>query len=284
ENILEQIRSMPETLHKQNFADPKSLAAEIAGKNKPLKIALDYDGTLFPIVRVAATAIPDHDLRQIIRDLALVSDLNIVSGRPMDELRSWFAGIGVKLHAEHGAVSDEEGLRPSVTTAETQTFDRLSAAVHLIAKKFPGTRVERKLFSCCFHYRNAEEHDGLEASEAFKTLVKNEFPMLEVMSGKKAVEARFPHLHKGIVVKRLSEDGIESCLVAIGDDRTDEDMFEAVPETGFSVVVGGHPSHARFRLRDSEDVRALLQELGKILSLAQEPRDSREFPMKQGLR
>ncbi|RYZ48989.1 MAG: bifunctional alpha,alpha-trehalose-phosphate synthase (UDP-forming)/trehalose-phosphatase, partial [Proteobacteria bacterium] len=40
ENILEQIRSMPETLHKQNFADPKSLAAEIAGKNKPLKIAL----------------------------------------------------------------------------------------------------------------------------------------------------------------------------------------------------------------------------------------------------
>jgi trehalose 6-phosphate synthase/phosphatase len=46
--------------------------------------------------------------------------------------------------------------------------------------------------------------------------------------------------------------------VAIGDDRTDEDLFAALPEGGVGIHVGPGPSVAELRLRDPEACRALL--------------------------
>ena len=266
ENFLGQLRSTPSPLHKQKFESPRRLAAEISNQPGPLKITLDYDGTLFPIVRVPATAIPDQELRKILGDLSKLCDLHVVSGRPMPELKNWFAGLNIRLHAEHGAISEDDGAR--ITPQQAASLESLSQALARIADKYPGARVEKKIFSSCFHYRACNSHDGAEASDEVRNLVGRDFPQLEVMDGKKAVEARFPDLNKGIVIKDLlSLDG-DACVVAIGDDRTDEDMFAAVPEHGFSVVVGGHPSGASYRLRDSEDVRQLLSELTKLLKNA----------------
>lgn len=266
--FLSQLRSTPSSIHRQHFESPKALAAEIAQKQRPIKVTLDYDGTLFPIVRVPATAIPDQELRKILSELSRLCDLHIVSGRPMHELKSWFAGIKVHLHAEHGAVS--EGREDRVTAAEVHAMTELSSAMCKIAAQYPGTRVEKKMFSCCFHYRNANQHDSQKSCAELREAIARDFPSLQVLEGKKTVEARFPHLHKGMVVKDLlksnHDERSETCLVAIGDDRTDEDMFLEVPADGFSVVVGGHSSHARYRLRDSEDVRVLLNELGLLLN------------------
>jgi trehalose 6-phosphate synthase/phosphatase len=47
-------------------------------------------------------------------------------------------------------------------------------------------------------------------------------------------------------------------VVAIGDDRTDEDMFAAVPADAITVRVGPGASAARYRVADPGEVRTLL--------------------------
>jgi trehalose 6-phosphate synthase/phosphatase len=49
----------------------------------------------------------------------------------------------------------------------------------------------------------------------------------------------------------------------MGDDYTDEDMFEALPRQAYSVRVGRGMTKARFSLATTADSRALLRELAK---------------------
>jgi trehalose 6-phosphate synthase/phosphatase len=49
--------------------------------------------------------------------------------------------------------------------------------------------------------------------------------------------------------------------LAIGDDRTDEDLFSSLPEDALTVRVGRGASVARYHLPDVSAVRALLRAL-----------------------
>ena len=82
-------------------------------------------------------------------------------------------------------------------------------------------------------------------------------------------------VNKGLVAKRLlstmQETGMSPDFVlCIGDDRSDEDMFESISNTPYSsslpsppaifaCTVGQKPSKARYYLDDTVDVLALLQ-------------------------
>jgi trehalose 6-phosphate synthase/phosphatase len=50
-------------------------------------------------------------------------------------------------------------------------------------------------------------------------------------------------------------------VLAIGDDRTDEDLFVSLPPAAISARVGPGPTRARFRLDGTAAVRGLLQML-----------------------
>ena len=58
-----------------------------------------------------------------------------------------------------------------------------------------------------------------------------------------------------------SERLASTTVLAIGDDRTDEDLFAAVPGDGITIRVGPGPTRARFRLESVAAVRALLRSL-----------------------
>jgi trehalose 6-phosphate synthase/phosphatase len=51
-------------------------------------------------------------------------------------------------------------------------------------------------------------------------------------------------------------------VLAIGDDRTDEDTFGAMPPEAYTVKVGGSPrSRARYSIASSAEIRQLLHRL-----------------------
>jgi trehalose 6-phosphate synthase/phosphatase len=50
-----------------------------------------------------------------------------------------------------------------------------------------------------------------------------------------------------------------SAVVAIGDDRTDEDLFVSLPAEAITVRVGPGPTRARYRLEGTSAVRAVLR-------------------------
>jgi trehalose 6-phosphate synthase/phosphatase len=76
----------------------------------------------------------------------------------------------------------------------------------------------------------------------------------------------------------LSRRPPPALIVAFGDDRTDEEMFAALPPTGISLHVGSGASLATRRLRNPQAVRRFLAAL-----LDETPAPSKEaVPVQRG--
>ena len=84
----------------------------------------------------------------------------------------------------------------------------------------------------------------------------------EVLEGKKVIEVRLRGVTKAAVAHRLRAEALpNTAVVAFGDDRTDEDLFRALPPSSLTIAVGPGPSGARFRVNDYRAVRHLLSTL-----------------------
>jgi trehalose 6-phosphate synthase/phosphatase len=85
---------------------------------------------------------------------------------------------------------------------------------------------------------------------------------LHAVRGHKSIEVRLVWADKGAVLDRIEEAGsVDGFRLAIGDDRTDEDLFERLPADAWTVHVGKGPSRARFCLPHFWSVRSLLEQL-----------------------
>ena len=82
--------------------------------------------------------------------------------------------------------------------------------------------------------------------------------------GAQVLELRRPGSTKALAVDpSVAEPGV--LAIALGDDRTDEDLFGALPPSGLSIRVGQGPSRAGFRLGSVAEVRILLHGLAERL-------------------
>jgi len=84
---------------------------------------------------------------------------------------------------------------------------------------------------------------------------------LQILEGDKVVEVKNMEVNKGTAVTRWLEHYSPDFILAVGDDRTDEDIFSVIPEEAITIKVGGRGSRARFNVQSCNDVRALLESL-----------------------
>ncbi len=231
-------------------------------------VLLDYDGTLVPFVGEPAQARPGHLAVSLIRRLARdpANHVVIISGRDHTTLDDWLGSLPVHLVAEHGYLSREpgKGWRP-VKTALGDWKQRLRPILALFADRLSGAMVEEKEYSIVWHYRNAEAGQAdifaHELADNLNALTGN--VDVQVVQGNKAIEIRLSGVNKGTVAEDMISRGSYDFILAIGDDTTDEDLFAVLPESAYSVKVGGARSRARFNCRDVRDVHNLLSLLAE---------------------
>jgi trehalose 6-phosphate synthase/phosphatase len=230
-------------------------------------LVLDYDGTLVPFANIPQRAAPTPDLLRVLSTLA--ADPNntvaIVSGRRSRDLDRWFAAIeNLWLIAEHGAELKPAGAR-SWEPLRPQASSEWKATVTPILEHFidrtPGSFLEEKEYALVWHYRMTEPEFGQWlANELVSTLeamlAETE---LRALRGNKIVEVKPVWANKGEAFAHLeaAQPGLDFML-AVGDDRTDEDLFERIPDGRWTVHVGAGPTRAAFVLPDVQAVRALL--------------------------
>ena len=235
----------------------------------PLAILLDYDGTLVPIAETPDEAQPDGDLLQLIDALADRPNTSVlmVSGRSRDALDAWFGALPIELWAEHGV-----WFKPPRADVWAATIDDVGgqwleiarARMEAFARTTPGAFVELKTSSVAWHYRRAARGFGAAQARELRIALSRELADLpaDILEGKRVVEVRPRSATKAAVVSHLlARPNPPSLLVAFGDDRTDEEMFTALPRTAISIHVGGGASLATHRLRDPRAVRAFLAAL-----------------------
>ena len=233
-----------------------------------LLLLLDYDGTLVPFTPTPELARPDAEVVSLLRALAARPDteVHLVSGRPQQTLEEWLGDLPIWLHAEHGFVSRDPETRHWIPAAEPGGAWRepVLAMLRETTQRTPGSLVEVKAAALAWHYRMADQEIGARRANELRLhlnqLLSNQ--PVEILAGSRVLEIRPYGVHKGRIVPPLSPERLAATtILAIGDDRTDEDLFNALPPEAITIRVGPGTTRARFRLDGVHAVRQLLHSL-----------------------
>jgi trehalose 6-phosphate phosphatase len=219
-------------------------------------LALDFDGTLAPIAATPEEASVPRKTARLLARIASLDGISIavVSGRSIVDLKTKieFPAVFVGNHGleiESPAFSfthpRADSFRPAIAQASwdlRQTFQCVRAVA-----------VECKSLGVTVHYRGASEELRPWVRQAAEFTIQSYGGDLRCVPALQAVEIR-PRLgwNKGSAVRRiLRGSGVPAPLViCAGDDRTDEDLFDAVPRA-VSIRVGErNRSKARYYAHD----------------------------------
>jgi trehalose 6-phosphate synthase/phosphatase len=243
----------------------EALANRLADTDAML-LLLDYDGTLVPFAATPDLARPDPGLVALLGAAAARPDteVHVVSGRAREALDHWLGHLPVWLHAEHGFWSRAPDSKEWMPAAEPGGSWRepVLAILRDITARTPGSLIEVKAAAIAWHYRMADPETGARRANELRlhlNQVLSNQPV-EILPGHRLLEIRPYGIHKGRIVAQLSAERLSStAVVAIGDDRTDEDLFAALPPDAVTIRVGPGPTRARFRLDGIPAVRSLLR-------------------------
>ena len=221
-------------------------------------LALDFDGTLAPIVPrpEEATLLPaaGHALAALAdRADTLVA---IVSGRGLDDVRARVNEPRAFFAGNHGFEIEGPGVRHRIDAAERLRPEFLATTQRLRDElsEVEGAEIEDKGVTVSVHYRRVRDprlaERVREASER-----EAERSGLRVTHGKRVVELRPPvDWHKGRAVDFLIDalSGEQRLYpVFIGDDVTDEDAFRAVQARGGMAILVGDDGQPRDTVADA---------------------------------
>ncbi|CAN1138293.1 Alpha,alpha-trehalose-phosphate synthase [UDP-forming] 6 [Linum perenne] len=251
-------------------------------------ILLDYDGTLMPQGSIDKS--PSSKTIQILNSLC--RDKNnivfLVSARSRATLTEWFSQIeNLGLAAEHGyffrLMRDVEW-EMCVPAADTSWKQIAEPVMQLYTETTDGSTIEDKETALVWCYEDADPDFGScqakELLDHLESVLANE--PVTVKSGQNIVEVKPQGVSKGIVAKRLlstieDKQLTPDFVLCIGDDRSDEDMFEVITSSMagmstsmnprsevFACTVGKKPSKAKYYLDDTAEIVRLMQGLASV--------------------
>ncbi len=242
--------------------DPAALAQRLRGF--PAFLFLDYDGTLVPIASRPAQATFDDDGRALLRALAGMFPVAIVSGRARAIVRSLVGVPSLYYVGNHGLEISGPRVRRNVAVPARWRRDLATFLGAIEADAPSGLVIERKGVTASVHYRLVSIEDRSRWLPALRRRLAAWAAggRLYLVRGKAVYELRPPlDWDKGAAVRWLiSRPGMtDRTPVYLGDDTTDENAFRAVRADGVGVLVGRpRRSAARYRLAGPAAVRRLL--------------------------
>ncbi|KAH6801928.1 trehalose-phosphatase/synthase 9 [Perilla frutescens var. frutescens] len=258
-------------------------------------IFLDYDGTIVPQSSIINS--PGSEVINVLDSLCNDSSntVFIISGRGRTSLSNWLAPCEkMGLAAEHGYFmrpnkdSDWESLASDLDWKEI-----VEPIMKLYTETTDGSSMEIKDSALVWHHRDADPDFGsCQAKELLNHLenVLTNEPAV-VKRGQHIVEVKPQGVTKGLAAEKvlsvmINDGKTPDFIMCIGDDRSDEDMFESIlsaasalslptsPEV-FACTVGQKPSKAKYYLDDTADVVRLLQ--GLAIACNPKPRHSTQY-------
>jgi len=251
--------------------------AAIAGDPGRALIALDFDGTLAPIVSEPSAARPQPGALSALRRLATaVGTLAIVTGRPASatvELGG-LAGIpGLIVIGHYGWERWEDGelTSPPPPPQVARARERLPGAL-AEAGAPDGTWVEDKNHALVVHTRRTADPEAALALLAQPLADFADQTGLDSKPGRLVIELRVRGVDKGAAITTLAAERDPAAVLFAGDDLGDIPAFEAVHalrDTGRAGVavcsasgeVTGLAAHADLVVDGPAGITALLVRL-----------------------
>jgi len=244
-------------------------ATELVRRAERPLILLDYDGTLQPHVKIPSQAVPSERVRSLLAQSARLARTYVVSGRPASVLEAWLGDLGLGLVCEHGLALRHPG---GTWSAPPALDDRLlDEVVEPLFRDFyertPGSRIERKAASLAWHYRGSDPKLGAWRAHELVNQLEGRLSgqPYSALLGSRVVEVRHVNMTKAAAVTAILAANVEcDAVLCAGNDRTDEDMFQAVAASRLPAVViyvGGLNTSAEFFVETPVELLDRLEEL-----------------------
>jgi trehalose 6-phosphate synthase/phosphatase len=168
---------------------------------------------------------------------------------------------------EHGVWLSENGADfYKLENVKNDWMDKIRPVLESFVDRTPGSFIEEKNYSLAWHYRATDPDFGqkraTELGTVLTSLIANDD--LSVLQGNKVVEIKSSNVNKGRAAMRILSRKDYDFIFAIGDDWTDEFMFQELPEDAITVKVGRVKSHARYFVDGIGNVRELLKCFAKL--------------------
>ncbi|OIW19269.1 hypothetical protein TanjilG_20394 [Lupinus angustifolius] len=262
-------------------------------------IFLDYDGTIVPesSLNKAISANVISVLNALCNDTKNI--VFIVSGMGRDSLSNWFTSCKMLgLATEHGYFlrwNRDSEWETSYLSMELDWKNMVEPVMQSYTEATDGSSIEVKESALVWHHLDADPDFGScqakELLDHLESVLANE--PAAVKRGQHIVEVKPQGINKGLVAEKIlstmvNGDNSLDFVMCIGDDRSDEDMFESILRTVscpsllaapeiFACTIGSKPSKAKYYLNDTTDVIKLLQ--GLATSSNPKPRHLAHFQM-----
>ena len=242
------------------------LATEVG--RRPLLVALDFDGTLAPLVDDPDTSQMLPTAADALARLATTPGvaLALISGRSVVDLhRRAAAPVGTILIGSHGGERGrvgEYGLERASMHLEPEQSDLLiqvGAGLTAVARGRDGVWVQHKPAAAVLHTRLAQV-DVARAATAAGLALAEELGV-PALHGKDVVEIAVVSATKGSALVALRAELGAAVVLYAGDDTTDEHAFAELGGDDLSIKVGPGETVARLR---SADPRAFCDQLARF--------------------
>ncbi|XVE85601.1 hypothetical protein DITRI_Ditri17bG0103400 [Diplodiscus trichospermus] len=249
-------------------------------------ILLDYDGTLMPQASIDKS--PSSKTIDILNSLC--RDKNnmvfIVSAKSRRTLMEWFSPCDkLGIAAEHGyflRLQRDLEWETCVPDVDCNWKQIAEPVMKQYMETTDGSYIEDKETALAWCYEDADPDFGScqakELLDHLESVLANE--PVTVKRGQNVVEVKPQGVSKGLVAKRLLSTMQERVtlpdfVLCIGDDRSDEDMFEVITSSiagpsidpvaeVFACTVGRKPSKAKYYLDDTVEIVRLMQGLASV--------------------
>ncbi len=225
---------------------------------------LDYDGTLSGFHVDPQKAGPDKELYQLLDALNSLenTELYLVSGRDKETFSKWFLPKKYNMIVEHGVWISKNGEDfRMLENVKNDWMEKIRPVLESFVDRTPGSFIEEKNYSLAWHYRKTDPDFGnLRANElntVLTSLIANDD--LSVLNGNKVMEIKSSNVNKGRATVRVMGEDDYDFVFAIGDDWTDEFMFQELPESAVTVKVGRQKTSAQYYIDGIKYVRNLLK-------------------------
>jgi trehalose 6-phosphate phosphatase len=236
--------------------------------------AFDFDGTLAPIVLVPDQARMTTGVARRLARLSQLAPVAVISGRSLSDLRARIPPEVLLCVGNHGSEAttagpDVDAMRQTCSSWMSQLRERLGG------DDGDGIIVENKGVTLSVHFRMAR--DRTRAEQLIAGWIEELVPRPRVIGGK-FVFNLLPQQARDkfeALVDIAERTGVDT-VVFVGDDLTDEIVFEQAPPHWITVRVERHrDSRAQFYIHDQSDVAILLDRLIAMLETREPQRQQR---------
>lgn len=192
----------------------------------------------------------------------------LLSGQSVDVCTTTFANLHVWVVAEYGAfVRHPETLAwsPLLPVADpTQAYEEAITTLQAQARRVPRSFVDRRQSTTLWDISQTRSNFAValarEMAHSLDTMLAHEPTFCRLT--RSGLELRNTNINFGLAAEAMAERceiDDNAIVITLGDSRTDEKLFQVLPQKNISINIGTRSRVARHSIRDSERLSSFLQ-------------------------